>query len=123
MLIDIKPTGYYVLVEAVPVPEQFEGSSILMPSHTHTREQGGRDIGHVRAFGPLAFRGFEKGDGKHCRSPDDWGVAVGDLVEFNRYDGKVPRMAENHESMKNLRIINDSDILAVVTVTEDDSNG
>ena len=106
---NIKPTGYFVLVEVVKVDETHEGTSIIMVSDEHKRETGGRDIAHVKAFGPIAYKGYEG-----CDSHKDWGVDVGDLVEFNRYDGKVPRHAETNEELKNLRLIIDSDIIAVV---------
>lgn len=105
----IRPTGFGVLVKVQPISKTFEGTMIEMVSDERKREEGGRDIGVVIAFGPVAYKGFEG-----CEGPEDWGVAVGDSVEFNRYDGKMPRAAENDEDMKNLRIINDSDIIAVV---------
>ena len=105
----IDPTGYFVLVEVIEVEETYENTSIIMAKDERSRESGGRDIGHIKAFGPIAYKGFE-----NCDSPADWGVKVGDMVEFRRYDGKVPRHAEMHEEMKNLRILLDSDIIAVV---------
>ncbi len=106
---EIKPAGYFVLIEVEPVEETFANSSIVMADDLRKREQGGRDIGTVVSFGPLAFKGFEG-----CESPEDWGVKVGDKVEFNRYDGKTPRVAELDKTLANLKIIKDNDIIAIV---------
>lgn len=103
----IKPKGYFVLVEIEPVEETYANSSIVMPETYHKKEVGGRDIGTIISFGPTAFKGFEG-----CDSPEDWGVKVGDKVEFNRYDGKTPRIGEIDQELANMRIIRDSDIIA-----------
>ena len=105
----IKPTGYYILVEVEAVEETHEGSSILMIQDERKREHGGRDVGVIKEFGPIAFQGYAD-----CKGPEDWGCKVGDKIEFNRYDGKTPRMAENNPELANLRIINDNDIIAVI---------
>ena len=105
----IRPTGYYVLVEVDVVEETHEGTSIVMLNDERTREAGGRDIGTIVEFGPICFQGYAD-----CKKPSDWGCKVGDKVEFNRYDGKTPRLAESDPELANLRIINDNDIIAVM---------
>ena len=105
----IKPTGYHVLVKVDSIDETFKGSSIVMASNEAVREHGGRDTGEVIEFGPTAYLGYEG-----CKCPEDWGVSVGDKVEFRRYDGKTPRYAEEDESLKEFRLINDGDIIAVL---------
>lgn len=72
------------------------------------REENGHCVGEIVAFGPTAFLGYEG-----CRpdsAPKDWGVKIGDMVEFNRYDGKIPL----HDEEGRFRLINDSDILMVI---------
>lgn len=105
----IKPTGFHILVKVGEISETFENSRIVRPTSEKKREQGGYDVGTVLAFGPICFKGFA-----HCEGPGDWGVKIGDLVEFSRYDGKIPRYAEVDKDMENLRLITDSDILAVL---------
>ena len=105
----IKPVGFYVLIEIEPVEETFSNSTIVMPEDQRKREIGGRDIGKVISFGKTAYLGF---DG--CECPEDWGVKTGDMVEFNRYDGKESRVAEIDKSLINLRYIKDSDIIGIV---------
>lgn len=104
-----KPAGHYVLVEVKPVETQTDSGIVLYSPDELKREHGGRDIGKLVALGPLAYQGFA-----HAESASDWGVKVGDMVEFRRYDGKVPRLAEKHEEFKNLRLINDNDIIAII---------
>ena len=105
----IKPTGFTVLVQVEERDKTFQGSSIVMPGGTSDREFGGREVGKIIKFGPVCFQGFEG-----CEGPADWGCKEGDIVEFNRYDGKKPALAENDESLANFRLINDSDIKAVL---------
>lgn len=107
----ITPCGTTVLIEVEPVDETFENSTIVRPTKDTKREFGGRDIGRILAFGPYCYKDF-KLDGK-ALEPEQWGCKVGDLVEFNRYDGKVPRLAEKDDRYKNYRLISDNDILAV----------
>jgi len=78
------PLGHYVLVEDAKF-EQTTESGIILTSNTETlREQEGQEIGRIIAFGPIAFK-----DIKGCTCPEDWGVAVGDLVEYSaKYEGK-----------------------------------
>lgn len=110
---NINPCGHRVLVKVKPVEEKTEGG-IYLPEDLKRKELTGRDLGNVVAFGPTAYRGLSSCDG----GPEEWGVKVGDTVEFNRYDGKVPRYGEINEEYKNFRILNDSDILAVITDEE-----
>jgi len=105
----IKPTGHFVLIKVAPVEEKSAGGIIVSSQNDLERERKGRDIGRVIAFGPIAYQGFAD-----CKKPEDWGVTVGDLVEFNRYDGKMPRMSEKHPELENFRIISDNDIIAVI---------
>ena len=103
----ISPCGTTVLIEVEPVEETFEGSSVIVrPMKDTKREFGGRDIGRIIAFGPFCYKDFKI-------TPEQWGCKVGDLVEFNRYDGKVPRLAEKNDKYKGYRLISDNDILAV----------
>lgn len=111
-MMKLKPAGYFVLIEVAPVDEYHDGGVIKMVSNEAQREHGGRDVGIVIEFGPIAYKGYS-----NCEKPSDWceGLKVGSKVEFNRYDGKTPRAAELNEDFRNYRIINDSDIIAVLS--------
>lgn len=101
---NVKPTGHFVLVKGREVEEYSKGGVLLIPESQKKREEDGNDIGVVVAFGPTAYKGFAG-----CECPEDWGVTVGDTVEYRRYDGK--RLSSKEE---NYRLINDSDIIAVI---------
>jgi len=103
----IKPLGHYAIVEVLAVDEKTSGG-IIMSSNTVDQERAGRDIGIVRSFGATAYKGFSD-----CDSAKDWGLDVGDLVELKaRYNNKTPRIHEQKEEYKNLRIVTDSEIIA-----------
>ncbi len=105
----IRPAGFSVIVEVEAKSKTYEGSMIEMAPDEQKREHGGRDVGVILAFGPIAYQGFA-----NCKGPEDWGVKVGDTVEFKRYDGKIPRSAETNPELKNIRVLDDSDIKCVV---------
>jgi co-chaperonin GroES (HSP10) len=110
----IKPCGPNILVEIVPVEEKTKAGIVIASQNQLKREQGGRDIGFVRALGTTCYMDLT---GIKADTPEDgarqWGYKVNDLVEFRRYDGKIPRLAEINEEYKNLRIVHDNDILCV----------
>ena len=79
-----KPCRYYVLIEMEAVEETYGDSKIVVATKNElNREQEGQAIGIIRSFGPTCFKGFEG-----CESPEQWGVEVGDRIEFNRYSGR-----------------------------------
>jgi len=105
----VKPLGFHVLIEVVPVKFQSAGGIALFSKEEEERENGGRDLGKIIAFGPIAYKGFEG-----CDSPADWGVKVGDMVELKgRYDGKKSCAKDYDESYDKLRYVSDSDIIGV----------
>lgn len=102
----IKPLGYYVLVKMREVEEKTDSGIIVSTSKDLQREKLGQSVGTVLAIGPMAFRGLANG----CNSPDEWGVAVGDVIEFNSYDGKIPKAGKDDS----LRLILDQHVIAKV---------
>lgn len=72
---DLSPCGYYVLVELEPFEEKSAGG-IVLPNQVVNREQAAMTIGKIEKFGPVAFQN-SRVDG-----PDQWGVAIGDKVQF-----------------------------------------
>ena len=107
----LRPTGFRVLIKVEPLEKYHKGGIIAMVQDEAQREHGGKDIGRVVEFGPTCYKGY-----KNCEGPKDWqqGFKVGSLVEFNRYDGKVPRAVEIDTSLSDYRIINDEDIIVVL---------
>ncbi len=107
MEIPVNPKGHHVLVEIIPVRFKSSGGIILSSEKEAERERKGRDLARILAFGPTAYLGFEG-----CNCPEDWGVKVGEVVELSgRYDGKFSSVVEFDDCYKNLRYVNDSDII------------
>lgn len=106
-----KPLGHFVLVELIPVQFKSTGGIVLMSEATIKKEEGAGDVAKVIAFGPTAYKGFAD-----CKSPEDWGIKVGDTVELSgRYDGKKSRLADFDNKYKSLRYIVDDDIVGVLS--------
>lgn len=102
-----KPLGHYVLVKLIPVQFKSAGGIVLMSEKEIKREEGAGDVAEIIAFGPTAYQGFA-----NCKTPEDWGVAIGDTVELSgRYDGKKSRLGDFDPKYKNLRYILDDDIV------------
>lgn len=104
----IKPTGYYVLVELEPIDKDVksEAGIILTTGKDEDRYRNAQCIGTILEFGPMAFKGLQNG----CDTPEQWGVKVGDKVEFNSHDGKIPKSAGD----KDVRLIIDQHIICKV---------
>lgn len=90
----IKPNGFYVLVEMVEVKNVSAGGIHLGDVR---REQDAADIGFIRGIGNTAFFKFPGCDPSeyppshsfYSMSPAQiWGVEIGDKVEYRRYEGK-----------------------------------
>lgn len=106
----VKPLGHHVLIEIIPVNFKSSGGIILSTETEGERERKGRDLAKIVAFGPTCYQGFAD-----CKSPADWGVAIGDTVELSgRYDGKFSSVHEYDSKYKNLRYVSDSDIIGVL---------
>lgn len=108
----LKPCGHYVLVEDEVFENVSKGGIIVASMTEAEREQRGIEYGRIVAFGPLAYK-----DVKGCRSPEDWGVQIGDLVEYSgRYEGKESAFCRENrvEGKKRLRLIPDLSIVSVL---------
>lgn len=103
----IKACGYYVLVETDEVEVVSAGGIVIAGGKDVDRMEEAQSTGRIVDIGPMAFKGLESG----CTGPDDWGVKVGDRVEFATYDGRRPVSAGKDSK---LRLITDQKILAVI---------
>jgi co-chaperonin GroES (HSP10) len=104
----IKATGYYVLIETEEVTLKSDGGIIMASAKDEKRLEEAQCIGTVVDIGPRAFKGLQCG----CNSAEEWGVKIGDKVEFATYDGKRPVSAGKDTKY---RLITDQKIIAVVT--------
>lgn len=104
------PTGHYVLVEDEEIVQYSSGGIMITTGDFKDKEQAGQEFGRIIAFGPIAYKDF-----KGCKGPEDWGVAVGDLVEYNgRYEGKLSSFCREKiadESERRFRFIPDQSIV------------
>ncbi len=73
----IQPCGYHVLIEMRKVEEKSAGGILLGQSEVN-REQAAMPIGKILAFGPVCYKNHESG----ISSASEWGVAIGDYVQF-----------------------------------------
>lgn len=119
--IPIRPLGFYVLIKMEKVEQavkmkDVDGQEIdfqIMSDDELKREQGAYSKGWVLAFGPTAYAGYAgHGEDGMCANPGDWGVEVGDYVEFQSYNGILSAF----DSTKTLRIVPDSNIVSKVRV-------
>lgn len=83
-----KATGSFILVELPPVEEKSKGG-IILTDDTSKREQRASEQGVVIDIGPCAYVGWSG-----CENPDipahkQWGIDIGDHVEFRKYEGKA----------------------------------
>lgn len=87
---DFWPTGMNVLVKMIEVEEKTESGIIKVTGSELKREQAGQVVGEIIAFGPAAYAGIEGIEGRNAQErAANWGVAVGDVVQFERYDGSL----------------------------------
>jgi len=123
---NIKPLGFYVLIEMIKVEATSAGGIILNTSEVN-REQEATSIGYVRAIGPTAFAGYpgcdlfdsgvgdvtpvDQANGMTSATPHGcWGLEIGQKIEYRRYEGKTSAV----EGCENYRYIPDSHIIGAI---------
>lgn len=105
----IKPCGYYVLVDVTETEKVTKGG-IVLPEDLTKKEQAVEETGTIIAFGPTCFVGMRGCDGEDKPPHSQWGLEVGDKVEFKKYEGKKSYV-KGHE---NYRYIPDTHIMGVI---------
>lgn len=94
---EIKPLGLMVAIEVLEVESKSKGGIVLATGKNAEFEQDACEFGRIVAFGNTAFYGVtgcipEKYPPSHpyhtLTPPEIWGVSIGDVVEFRRYEGK-----------------------------------
>ena len=100
------PIGPYILVRMLE-PEDISNGGIIIP--TDERDQSAMRVGLVLAHGPTSLAGYELPNGKKTRGLNDYGLSVGDFVEYERHSGKIVSYAQ----FKGYRVLSDRDIYMV----------
>ncbi len=98
----IRPCGHRILVKPDEISE-IRGGVILVPPSVREREQYAQTFGEIVAIGPTAWKGFDEGK--------PW-AKVGDRVSYAKYGGYL---MEDPETKQQFRILNDEDIVSVIT--------
>ena len=96
------PCGPYALLRIIDFTKTHEGLIELVDDG---RENAAMRCGMVIDFGSIALKGYEG-----TKGPKDWGIKVGDFVEYDRHEGRMssyPQFAEIY------RVINASDLYTV----------
>lgn len=95
------PTGYHILIALLDAKEKSEGG-ILIPEEITHREMVASVVGLVLSVGPDAYKNEKRyPTGPWCKE--------GDFILFNPYSGTRVNVHG-----KELRLINDDTVLAVV---------
>lgn len=103
------PVGFYVLVELEEAESVTKGG-IILSADLVAKEQSATQTGRIVCFGPLAYKEWP-GCVQEDKEPHEcWGVQVGDLVEFKKYEG-MKSVVDGHD---NHRYIPDSHIVGKI---------
>lgn len=105
----IKPAGYHVLVDVTPA-ESVTSGGIFLPKDLVEKEQMAEETGTILAFGPTCFVGMRGCDAEGIPAHEQWGLKVGNKVEFKKFEGKRSYV-KGHE---NYRYIPDTHIIGVI---------
>lgn len=108
------PVGHYVLVEIPEVSETTEGGIILSSSLT-SKEERAQEQGQVIAIGSCAYVGWAGCQDPNSPAHSQWGINVGDYVEFRKYEGKDSVI----EGFERYRFIPDTHIVGKVIDEEE----
>ncbi len=123
--IGLSPTADNLIVYSRP-PELSKNNFIVMPKEYEERERKGTNTGILLMIGPTAYVGWEGVRSiNSANAAKEWGVEIGDSVEFNRYaaddiallrDFMVGMDSDDpaRETLKYIKIIKDVAIKAVI---------
>lgn len=94
---EIKPLGHYVAVEIIENESKTASGIVIATGKNAEFERDAVEFGRVLELGPIAFVGvtgciqsqYLPSHPHHDMKPNEiWGVNVGDVVEFRRFEGK-----------------------------------
>jgi co-chaperonin GroES (HSP10) len=108
----VRPAGWRILVEPVEIKRETAGG-IALPEESVQAQEYKRYSGEVVAMGHLCYR-HDKFKPHPNADPIPW-CKVGDVVAFDKHAGQEIVQKTDDGKEKRYRIINDDNVLAVVT--------
>lgn len=105
----IIPTGYRILVKPDDIEKVTKSGIVLVTDEK--LERVAQHVGTIVSVGRQAWKAFSK---KYDGQP--W-ASVGDRIIYSKYAGKFVKDPETNEQFV---ILNDEDVVAIVTGEEDD---
>ena len=127
------PVGHHLVVEPITLPEKSKGGIIIQHDGTNWDKlaKASRMLGTVLAVGPQCFKAHAAGllglpeAAQNAELTQPW-CKVGDLIFYSRHAGKfmfepVLRKPdeEGEKSLRELYVINDDDVIAVLPPMEE----
>jgi len=91
--------------------EKVTKGGILLPDELTKKEQAIEETGIIIAFGPTSFVGMRGCESDSVPAHRQWGLEVGDKVEFKKYEGKKSYV----KGRENFRYIPDTHIMGVIS--------
>lgn len=87
----IKPTiaGPHALIRILEIEEKSQGGIIVQSGKDIRGEHERMRVGMVVDFGPTALAGYELPGDKKTKGPKDYGICIGDFVEYDRHAGRL----------------------------------
>lgn len=110
MTTNIRPVGTFVLVRVEEVEKVTQGG-IVLPEDLTKKEQAVIECGEIIEFGPCCYHGWAGCESEDSEPHSQWGLEVGDMVEFRKYEGKASAVP----GYENFRYIPDTHILGVIS--------
>ena len=112
----VKPCGFQILVQLREVRQEVTAGELkgfqLHSDTENNREQKGEASGTIIDFGPQAFIGWEGVTGETAKErAKSWGIEMGDMALFSRYDGTVPEFVTDSPEYANYRLLSDKCII------------
>lgn len=109
----VSPLGFYILIELEEVDKVSKGG-IILPDDLIAKEQSATSTGRIKEIGPLAYVNWPGCDQEGKETHECWGINVGDLVEFKKYQG----MESVTDDGDRYRYIPDSHIVGLIKESE-----
>ena len=124
--------GHHLVVEPITLPEKSKGGIIIQHAGTDWDKlaKASRQLGTILSIGPQCWKAHAAGLASYTDIRDPalgpW-AKVGDVIFYSRHAGKfmfdpcvrVENPIEGKSDLKELYVINDDDVIAILPPMED----